>query len=272
MPSRSTPISPRRSRPGPLGRGVVAALVLGAAACAAGPPAPSGVRAYDPERDSFAFANQTVWAPLALAGPAGPPGAGYYHRCFVMARSVRQFHLHARFDPSLPALADTAYRDLIREVVARDPRGDRAATAPVVFPGFADLRGFSRSHEVLLKDGIGSALGSYFQVGNWRLFFPFTRSHQARVAEQLQRMLATGRPAIVHAVRFPIISINHAVMVYAAAATPAGVRFTAYDPNVPDAPLVLTYDRAARTFLYPATNYFWGGPVNVYEVYRRGLF
>lgn len=247
-------------------------LLLAGSACASGRPGPMNARAYDLGRDSFVFANDTLWTRSALVSAAEPQAASYHHRCFVMARSARQFFLHARFDAALPAVAEPAYRDLVRQVVARDPRGDLANTERVVFPGYADLREFSQSHEGLLKDELGSAMGSYFQVGNWRLFFPFTRSHQRRVAVQLQRMLQAGRPAIVHAVRFPIMTINHAVMVYEATETAAAVRFTAYDPNHPDVPLVITYDRASRTFLYPVTSYFWGGPVNVYEIYRRGLF
>lgn len=247
------------------------ALLLAVAACASGRPGPPGARAYDLERDSFAFANGTLWPRLAAA-PDAAASSGYHHRCFVLARAARQFYLHARFEPGQPAVAAADYRARVREVVARDPRGDLAGTHPVDIPGYASLRAFSRDHEALLKDEIGSQLESYFHVGNWRLFLPFPRAHQERVAIQLQRMLQAGRPAVVHAVRFPIMTINHAVLVYDAAETAQAVRFFAYDPNQPDEPLVIRYERATRTFVYPVTGYFWGGPVNVYEIYRRGLF
>lgn len=251
---------------------IAVALLLAVSACASGRPGPAGARAYNLERDSFAFPNEAIWTRPALAQGAAVAGSSYHHRCFVLARSARQFYLHARFEPERSAVAAPAYRALVRQVVARDPRGDLADAHPVVIPGYASLRSFSQDHEVLLKDEMGSQFDSYFQVGNWRLFFPFTRSHQQRVAIQLQRMLHSGRPAIVHAVRFPIMAINHAVLVYDAAETTAAVRFFAYDPNDPDQPLVIDYQRASRTFVYPTTSYFWGGPVNVYEVYRRGLF
>lgn len=251
---------------------ITVTLLLAVSACASGRPGPAGARAYDLERDSFAFANETLWSRPAQAQGAAAAGPGYHHRCFVLARSARQFYLHARFEPGRSALAAPAYRALVRQVVARDPRGDLADAHPVVIPGYASLRAFSQDHEALLKDEMGSQLDSYFQVGNWRLFLPFARAHQQRVAIQLQRMLRAGRPAIVHAVRFPIMAINHAVLVYDAAETAAAVRFFAYDPNNPDQPLVIDYRRATRTFVYPPTSYFWGGPVNVYEVYRRGLF
>lgn len=252
-------------------------LLLSVAGCAATPiQEPGHGRAYDFERDSFSFVNEVLWKlpslTFAVVDPPAPALSGYHHRCFVIARSSRQFFLHARFDPRLPPATDVIYRQLIGQVVSRDPRGDLPDARPVVIPGYVDLREFSQDKESLLKAGIGSALDSYFQRGNWRMVLPFTRRHQQRVSVQVLRMLQASRPAVVHVVRFPLITINHAVLLYDAVETPAEIRFTTYDPNNSEEPLVLTYNRATRTFAFPATNYFWGGPVNVYEVYRRGLF
>ena len=47
------------------------------------------------------------------------------------------------------------------------------------------------------------------------------------------------------------------------------IRFAAYDPNAPDAPATLSYDRATRTFTLPHNTYFRGGRVDVYEIYHR---
>lgn len=248
--------------------------VLLAAACASVPLEPIRGRAFDIERDSFAFSNDILWVlPTSLeAAPPAPGNTDYHHRCMVVARSARQFFLHARFDPALPQASDAQYRKVVHEIVWRDPRGDLTDDDPVVVPGYADLREFSKQKESLLKEEMGSVLDTYFQRGNWRMTLPFTRSHQERVAGQVLRMVEAGRPAVVHVVRFPVIAINHAILVYAAQETPESVRFTFYDPNNPDEPRVLSYDRASRTFIFPTTNYFWGGPVNAYEIYRRGLF
>jgi len=57
------------------------------------------------EEDSFAFANELVWSyAYDTEGTWRATGrardASYTHRCFVLARSARQFFQHARFDPS----------------------------------------------------------------------------------------------------------------------------------------------------------------------------
>ena len=45
-----------------------------------------------------------------------------------------------------------------------------------------------------------------------------------------------------------------------------------YDPNEPGQPLTLVFDRATGRFTLPATPYFVGGRVDVYEVYRSWLY
>ena len=54
------------------------------------------------------FAHELVWKyhfdPVtgAMTTFKADPPPTYYHRCFVMARSTRQFFYHARFEPELP--------------------------------------------------------------------------------------------------------------------------------------------------------------------------
>jgi hypothetical protein len=48
--------------------------------------------------------------------------------------------------------------------------------------------------------------------------------------------------------------------------------FLAYDPNCPEQPALLHYDPVSRRFAMPATFYFAGGRVDVYEVYRGVCF
>jgi hypothetical protein len=43
----------------------------------------------------------------------------------------------------------------------------------------------------------------------------------------------------------------------------------AYDPNDPERPARLTYDRERRTFSLPANRYWRGGALNVFEIFRR---
>jgi hypothetical protein len=196
------------------------------------------------------------------------PKPEYTLHCFVVARAARQFFGHARFDPMAPKARTETYRKLIRKVVRRNPRKISAPGKRVVIPGYANLREFSEAHEAALKAECGSAWESYFQRGHWRMLFPFSRRHQERMAEQLQVALAQHRPPIVHVVRFPSLTINHALLIFDCEETGEAILFAAYDPNVPEQPTALRFDGNSRTFSLPANQYFHGGRVDVYEVYH----
>ncbi|MGH8457108.1 MAG: hypothetical protein ACRETE_08985 [Stenotrophobium sp.] len=264
-------------------RALLPALLLSAAACATSPVPRQVVtapldRAFDFERDSYAFANDLIWqyqvAALGNAGALVAPQApsDYHHRCFPVVRSARQFLHHARFDPQLAPVDDATYRRLIGQVMSRSSSDDAPDLDPVVIPGYADLRRFSQAKTALLKDEIGGAVDSYLQIGNWRMIFPFSRGSQQDTAIRLLGEVRAHRPPIVHVVRFPVITINHAVLIYDAVESPRDIRFLTYDPNDAQAPIAVTYERASRTFIFPKTDYFAGGPVNLYEVYRDGLY
>jgi len=64
------------------------------------------------------------------------------------------------------------------------------------------------------------------------------------------------------------LTINHAIVLFDSTHTDGEIMFSTYDPNKPDKPTVLTYHRDTRTFTFPANDYFPGGRVDVYEVYR----
>ena len=57
------------------------------------------------------------------------------------------------------------------------------------------------------------------------------------------------------------------MVIFDAKKTKDKIEFLTYDPNAPDQPTTITYDRATRTFNLPANKYFPGGKINVYEVY-----
>ncbi len=235
----------------------------------------AGTRPFSFEQDRFAYANELVWdyhfdvttGRTTHARHQPPPD--YTHHCFVVARSARQFFQHARFDAHEP-VADTATcRRLIRRVMRIDPSRRLSEEAKIVIPGYANLHEFSRAHEALLKAECGGAWRSYFQRGHWRMLFPLSRTHQEKEARRLTAALQQNRPPVVHLVRFPRLSINHAVVVFDARETEREIQFAAYDPNSPDRPTHLTYDRQQRRFHFPANPYFAGGRVDVYEIYRK---
>ena len=224
-------------------------------------------------QDSFAFANETVWdyqtdpATGKTIHHKHQPPPTYSLHCFVVARSARQFFQFAEFDARQPVADESTYRRLIRQVVALDPSRN-APEKKITIPGYPDLYAFSQAHGPLLEKQCGGAWQSYVQRGNWRMIFPFTRSHQAKTAEQLLDEVKRNAPPVVHVLCFPQLTINHSLLVFAAEATAHGIQFAAYDPNTPGQPIRLNFDCAQRRFSFPATAYFVGGRVNVYEIYR----
>jgi hypothetical protein len=235
-------------------------------------------RRFQFERDTFAFANELVWEyrldpqTQAMVPRRNEPPPTYAHRCFVMTRSARQFFNHARFDPDLPAADPAVYGRLIREIASRNPRRSSADANRVVVPGFDSLRSFSRAQADVLKAHCGGAWQSYVLRSHWRMILPVSRGHQERMARQLAQGVADGRAPIVHIFRFPQLTINHGIILYEVAETETGLRFAAYDPNIPDHPTELNYDRAARLFTFPRNHYWAGGRLSVVEVYCGWLY
>ena len=101
------------------------------------------------------------------------------------------------------------------------------------------------------------------------MLFPLSRAHQERTAHQLIADMATNAPVVVHVVRFPQLTINHALVLFDAKENPKEIVFDVYDPNRPAEPRTITYDRATRTFQFAPNDYFPGGRIDVYEVYHK---
>jgi hypothetical protein len=232
-----------------------------------------GARPFDFQKDTFAYANELVWeyhfdADGKWVHERREPQPDYTHHCFVVARSARQFFENATFDPAQPVASEETYRRLIRRVVSVDPSHPLAESKKIVIPGYADLRDFSASQEKLLKAECGGAWQSYFQRGHWRMILPFSRGEQEGMAEKLVADLKADRPPVVHVVRFPELTINHSVLLFDATETTNQILFSVYDPNKPDRPKTLTFDRTSRTFTFPGNDYWPGGRVDIYEIYR----
>jgi len=249
-------------------------LTLLLVGCSA-PKASTGARSrpFKFGEDTFAYANELVWqyqtnpATGKMVHHTQSPKPDYTHHCFVVALGARQFFNNARFDPATAPVDEKEYRGLIDKVVKANPRHSVPPDHQIVIPGYSNLFGFSRGHDKLLKQECGSVWQSYFQRGHWRMIFPLTRSHQEHMARQLAAHLKEGRLPLVHVVRFPSLSINHAMLFYDFKETDEAIEFTAYDPNDPKDPLPLTFNRAQRRFLMPRTNYFSGGRVDIYEIF-----
>jgi hypothetical protein len=255
-----------------IGRPLAILLLLTLCGCATKPQF-IGKRPFDFQRDTFAFTNELVSAHYFDSkgdwkSVPREPRPDYTHHCFALAKASRQFFQRAEFAPHLPKADDETYRTLIQRVVAVDPARDGPGDENVVIPGYPNLRAFSRAHEQLLKDECGGKVETYIHRSRWRMAFPFRRTHQARMANQFLAALKQNRPPVIHLVLVPKLTIDHVVIAYAAHPDKKEVRFDIYDPNHPEHPGTLIYNRATHTFYLPTTDYFPGGRVDAYEIYK----
>jgi hypothetical protein len=236
-------------------------------------PTKPASRSFRFDRDTIAFPHELVWQycfdPVtgAMTTVDSDPPPTYYHRCFVMVRSIRQFFYHARFAPELPRLEPDDYRPLLREIVSRNPRRACAASEQVVVPGYDGLRSFSRSQEPLLKAELGGPWQSYFLRSHWRMVFPVHRWQQKRMAEKLRQSLPKRGLTLVHLFRFPRITINHGILLYGLTESDHTTEFEAYDPNIPEHPVKLVYEHERRAFTFAPSRYWGGGVLSVVEIF-----
>jgi hypothetical protein len=259
-------------------RGIILPLIFAAffsAGCRTSQPTTAAERRpFNFQADTFAFPNQLVWEyhydeKSNWVSHPRDPAPDYFHHCFVVARAAKQFLEHARFDTNLPVADAATYRKLIREVAKSNTTKFSPDSDKIVIPGYPDLRTFSAVQAPLLKSECGGAWKSYFQRGHWRLLMPFTHRYEEKMAAQLVADLKDNLPPVVHVICFPSLRINHALLLFDVDESDKEIRFSVYDPNDPSRPTTLTYDRASRTFYFPANNYFPGGTVHIYEVYRN---
>jgi hypothetical protein len=156
--------------------------------------------------------------------------------------------------------------------VDRGPRSDPDDRPRVVIRGYPGLRELSADREKDLKDAIGGKWQSWFQRGHWRVVFPFSREGQETRADEFATMIGNGHTPIVHLIRFPSLTINHAVLLFDVVETDENLLFSAYDPNNAEHPLTMEYKKADKTFYLPATASWKGGRVDVYEVFKNELY
>jgi hypothetical protein len=237
--------------------------------------------AQDPPRrfafatDTFAFPNQSRWVlvddPVSGAPVWRERQTDFELRCSAVVRTARQFLVHALFAPAAPRVSESAYARLVHTVLARNPR-TAVAGAPVVIPGFADLRHLTAAFAPLFQEELERDWRSVVTRDDWRIVVPFSPAGQQREAEVLLAAVRDARAPIVRVLRFPHVSLNHALLVFDGDEDADGIHLTAYDPNDSSAPITITFDRAARTFMFPPRAYFTGGPIKVYEIYRDHLF
>jgi hypothetical protein len=235
--------------------------------------AENSVRTFQFDRDTFAYRHELVWQyhfdPItgAMSVSKNDPPPTYYHRCFVIGRAVRQFFYHARFEPDSPPVDSNAYQKLVRQVIARNPRQRCAETECIVIPGFEGLRAFSQAHEQLLKANCGAPWESYFLRSHWRMIFPVPTWYREMMVKKLKKSLPKRTLTLVHLFRFPQITINHGIVLYGFTESEQSIEFEAYDPNIPEHPVKLVYEKGSKQFTFAANRYWGGGPLKVMEIF-----
>jgi len=244
------------------------AIIPGAAACAGVVPLETALR--EPARiqpilrfgeDMFAFRNDVR---------ALNPGEDdlYFNYCFVMTRGVAQFHKFARFDPMRPKLSAEQYIERVQQVVARSPWQDALpADDRVLIPGYANLHDFSRGEERAVKAGLGGKFWTLVHWTNWRVTFPVSREHQGQVAAEILAELRAGRPVLLLVTNWPEPELNHGVAAYDFRINDGAVEFVVYDPNEPERPGIIGFEREPSRFW--ATQLFdtKPGPIRAFRMY-----
>lgn len=234
------------------------------------PPAAQFPRPFSFYQDTLAFTNELLWqyettADGRLEIKSSTNQADYFNRCFPMVLAVRKFQYHARFDGSDPAATNPA-----PQIEAILSRGDYPSTETnLITLGGANLREFSQAHEQLIKANAGGRFESYFQRGNWRVIWPFTRFGQKEAAIRFSPGVPKTLP-IIHIIDLP--RLNHALLVYGFHEDREKVWFHCYDPNDNANPRLIWFDKKARWFYMTKTPYFPGGRINLFEVYRNFLY
>ena len=245
---------------------------------AAASPRPSTTTpAFRFDRDTFAFANQTVFEyregrPYARK-KSNQWGDVYNRRCFVLCRTATQFYKFARFDPRSAPLDDKALAARIRSVTRQQAW---AAPLPedqrVVFPGYANLREMSKARLHVVQKNIGLGWPTYIRMGNFRMFYRHDLNYQEKTHANLDAALARGDLFVGYLSTYPSLAINHSILVYAQkTASSENEHYLVYDPNHGEAPRQLTWSPREHAFSYKKDSDFIGGFVRIYQVYGKWL-
>src|SRR6266480_2330930 len=252
--------------------GCVAAIFLAVSTAEAGSAA-----GFNFQRDTLAFANTTVFEYHngEVVSRWSRKSDRYTRRCFVMTRTAEQFYKFARFEPNAPQLDENELHKRIRAVTRKQPWHDPLPQEKrIVFSGYHNVREMSQAHTRLMQRNIGLGWVAYLRPGNGRMFYLHDRGYQEKTHRLLEDALARGEFFIAYLSDFPILHINHSVLVYKhdQPRSAEGIdHYRVYDPNHPEAPRHLEWLPAKREINYQKDREFAGGFTRVFQVYGRAL-
>jgi hypothetical protein len=231
------------------------------------------------DRDILDFRNSTVFkyreGHIEARKNSTDKSKAYTRRCFVMTRTVVQFHKFARFEPRGAPLDDKTLAARIHMVTRQHPWDEALPDDKrVAFPGYANLRELSKARGRLFQENIGLGWPTYARPGNFRMFFQHGDKYQVTTQANLNAVLAHGDLFVGYLSSYPFFTINHAVLVYVRKPLRPNSdieHYLVYDPNHPDAPRVLRWSPTMRIFNYEKDEEFVGGYTRVYQVYGKWL-
>ncbi len=223
---------------------------------------PAGPRAFD-------FATDTLAPPVPEPAAYGQKESlsDPVLRGHVDAHVARQFFLHARFEPAQTPPSTEARVALVREVLKRDAAKASSDAQRVAVPGYANLREFSKLQGHLLRSESWLVCPFENRAPLLTKAFSGGSAKDAAVSELLMSA-AANRPALVRLYRQHSLHYNRSLLVFGSQAGDGEVRFTAYDPTVPQQPVQLTFNRVNRAFTLSDDDAS-SGPVLGVEVQRR---
>ena len=252
--------------------GCFAAIFLAAALAQAG-----SADGFDYSRDTLSFANWTVFTYEngRIVSHKNQFGHHYSRRCFVMTRAVAQFYKFARFEPNAPKLDENELHKRIRAITRKSPWHDSLPPEKrIVIPGYRNLRELSSANTQLMQRNIGVGWVVYLRPGNGRMFYLHGKGYQEKTHRLMEDALARGEFFIAYLSDFPILHINHSVLVYKhdRPQSAEGIdHYRVYDPNHPDGPRHLEWLPAKREFNFQKDREFAGGFTRVFQVYGKAL-
>ena len=251
--------------------GCFAAIFLALSSAKAGSAA-----GFNFQRDTLSFANWTVFTYENghIVSHKNQYGHHYSRRCFVMTRTVEQFYKFGRFEPKARG-DDRELTKRVRDITRRPPWHDPLPTEKrVVIPGYRNLRELSQTKTDLMQQNIGVGWVVYLRIGNARMFYQHSKKYQENTHAELERSLARGEFFVAYLSDYPILHINHSVLVYKhdkPRAADGTDYYLVYDPNHPDAPRHLKWLAAKREFDFQKDQEFTGGFTRVFQVYGKFL-
>src|SRR5436190_229405 len=121
--------------------------------------------------------------------------------------------------------------------------------------------------DATVKEGLGARFWTLVHWTNWRVTFWATRDHQANVAREIVSELRAGRLVQLLVTNWPKPELNHTVVAFESRDRGAFVDFVVWDPNDPDAPGIVTFERDAGRFWATRVYDTEPGAIRVFRMY-----